>query len=104
MKSVHSVSGRVQVTTEGGLDAAYEAPNVYAAMDALAGRARAWAERRQRLLVERGEGGGLAPEEAGRAAAAVIKQVGALRCQHVPSTCIDHVAALGRGGKKLWEL
>ncbi len=68
-----------QVTSEGGLDAAFEAPNVYAAMDALAARARLWAERRQRLLGERGEGGALAPEEAGRIAAAAVKQASALR-------------------------
>ena len=64
------------MTTEGGLDAAFEAPNIYAAMDALADRARLWAERRARLLGERGEGGGLPPEEAGRLAAAAVKQVG----------------------------
>ncbi|GAB4820330.1 hypothetical protein N2152v2_007376 [Parachlorella kessleri] len=67
-----------QVTAEGGLDAALEAPNVYAAMDALAARARAWAERRVRLLAEQaGEGGAaalVAPEEAGRAAAMAVKQ------------------------------
>lgn len=41
-----------QVTSEGGIEAAYEAPNVYSAIDALATRARAAAERRQRLLLE----------------------------------------------------
>ena len=34
------------------MEAAYEAPNVYSAIDALAARARAAAERRQRLLLE----------------------------------------------------
>ena len=42
----------LQVTAEGGLEAAYEAPNVYSAIDALAARARSFAERRQRLLLE----------------------------------------------------
>ena len=73
-----------QVTSEGGLDAAMEAPFVYAAIDALAARATAWAERRQRLLLEGGvpsaAAGGepppqLTPEEAGAAAAAAVKQV-----------------------------
>lgn len=75
-----------QVTSEGGLDAAYEAPNVYAAMDALAARARSWAERRQRALLGEGQpgsggvghsagGGQLASaEEAGRLAEAVVRQ------------------------------
>ncbi len=61
-----------------------EAPYVYAAIDALAARATAWAERRQRLLLESGgvpspAAGGhpppLTPEEAGAAAAAAVKQV-----------------------------
>ena len=42
----------LQVTAEGGLEAAFEAPNVYTAVDALAARARAAVERRQRLLIE----------------------------------------------------
>ena len=40
------------MTAEGGLEAAYEAPNIYSAIDALAARARTFAERRQRLLLE----------------------------------------------------
>ena len=42
----------VQLTAEGGWDAAQEAPFLYAAMDALAARAGTWAERRQRLRIE----------------------------------------------------
>ena len=44
--------GCVQLTAEGGWDAAQEAPFLYAAMDALAARAGTWAERRQRLRIE----------------------------------------------------
>ncbi len=43
---------RLQVTAEGGLEAAFEAPNVFSAIDALAARARSAAERRQRTLLE----------------------------------------------------
>lgn len=42
----------LQLTVEGGWDAAQEAPYLYAAMDALANRAGIWAERRQRLKLE----------------------------------------------------
>jgi hypothetical protein len=42
----------LQVTAEGGLEAAFEVPNVYSAIDALASRARATTERRQRLHLE----------------------------------------------------
>jgi hypothetical protein len=56
-----------------------EAPYIYAAMDALAARATAWAERRQRLLLEGTPPDAAAalqsPEEAGAAAAAAVKQV-----------------------------
>ncbi|KAK9868787.1 hypothetical protein WJX84_008695 [Apatococcus fuscideae] len=40
------------VTTEGGFDAAMEAPFIYGALDALAARSAAWAERRQHLLLD----------------------------------------------------
>ena len=76
------------MTSEGGWEAAIEAPHIYAAIDALAARAAAWTERRQRALLEaqhhRGAGGGVPaeqqhglaePEDAGRAAAAAVKQV-----------------------------
>ncbi len=43
------------MTAEGGLEAAFEAPNIYSAIDALAARARIAAERRQRLLLEGGD-------------------------------------------------
>ena len=62
---------------EGGVDAAQEAPFIYAAMDALANRAASWAERRQRLLQERSAHGSdsLSPNDAAQAAAARVKQV-----------------------------
>ncbi|KAL4420636.1 hypothetical protein ABPG75_010292 [Micractinium tetrahymenae] len=66
-----------QVTAEGGLEAAYEAPNLYSAIDALAARARAAAERRQRLLLEAADPMAqdalLSPEEVGAQAAAAVK-------------------------------
>lgn len=73
----HSVVLIVKVTAEGGLDAAMEAPFVFAAIDALAARATAWAERRQRLLIEAcpADGSLQSPEEAGAAAAAAVKNV-----------------------------
>ncbi|KAK9840636.1 hypothetical protein WJX81_005957 [Elliptochloris bilobata] len=66
------------VMTEGTLDAATEAPHVFAAADALAARAAAWTERRQRLRVEAAVPGG--PElqdahETGAVAAAEVKKV-----------------------------
>ena len=42
----------LQLTAEGGWDAAQEAPFVYAAMDALASRAGSWAEHQQRIRIE----------------------------------------------------
>jgi hypothetical protein len=69
-----------QVMAEGTWDAAAEAPHVFAAMDALAARAAAWAERRQRLRVEAAPAGGAELQdahEAGAAAAAEVKKVGA---------------------------
>ncbi|PSC71813.1 RING finger 10 [Micractinium conductrix] len=66
-----------QVTAEGGVEAAYEVPNLYSAIDALAGRARSAAERRQRLLLEGADPMAqdvlLAPGEAGAQAAAAVK-------------------------------
>lgn len=70
-----------QLISEGGLDADYEVPHVLAAIDSLAASAKAWTERRQRLLLERLEmvqgessSSGIAPEEAGRAAMAAVKR------------------------------
>ncbi|KAI3430854.1 hypothetical protein D9Q98_009263 [Chlorella vulgaris] len=66
-----------EVTAEGGLEAAFEAPNIYSAIDALAARARSAAERRQRLLLEGGDAMAqdavLTPEELGQQAAAAVK-------------------------------
>ena len=42
----------VQLTSEGGWDAAQEAPYVYAALDARAARAGGWGDRQQRLRIE----------------------------------------------------
>ena len=67
----------MQVTTEGGYDAAMEAPYIYAAVDALAVRAGKWAERRQRLLLEASPDD-LAlpsPEAAAAVAIAAVKEV-----------------------------
>eukprot|EP00884_Botryococcus_braunii_P023287 jgi/Botrbrau1/9642/Bobra.0131s0019.2 len=69
----------VQVTSEGGMEAAMEAPYVYAALDALAARAASWAERRQRHLVDASSPSLAAtlqdPHEAGAAMAAAVKKV-----------------------------
>lgn len=70
----------LQVTAEGGVDAAMEAPYIYAALDALAARAAAWAEHRQRSLISAAPQGApasmLLPEAVGRQAAEVVRQVG----------------------------
>ena len=70
----------LQVTAEGGIDAAQEAPYIYAALDALAARAAAWAEHRQRNLISAAPQGAAAsmllPEAVGRQAAEVVRQVG----------------------------
>ena len=67
----------MQVTAEGGQDAAMEAPAIYAAIDALAARAMAWAERRQRMLLDaQPEDPSLpSPAEAASAASMAIKEV-----------------------------
>lgn len=67
----------LQVTSEGGPDAAQEAPFIFAAMDALANRAASWAERRQRTLQDRNVQGAdaVSPHDAARFAAAAVKQV-----------------------------
>ena len=69
----------VQVTTEGGFDAAMEAPFVYGALDALACRSAAWAERRQHLLLEQAPPDKTAsmpePYVVAADAAAAVKQV-----------------------------
>lgn len=61
---------------QGGRDAALEAPNVFAAADALAARAASFAERRQRALQEAfaDESHAVSPQEAASAAAAAVKQ------------------------------
>jgi hypothetical protein len=68
---------RMQVTAEGGVDAAQEAPFIFSAMDSLANRAASWAERRQRLLQERGIEGPrmVTPHDAALEAAAAVKEV-----------------------------
>lgn len=61
------------------MDAAWEAPHVFASADALAARAAAWTERRQRLRLEAAPIGGpelMGAHEAGAAAAAEVKKVG----------------------------
>lgn len=70
----------MQVTTEGGFDAAMEAPFVYGALDALAARSAAWAERRQHLLLDQAAPDKAAsmpePHAVAANAAAAVKQVG----------------------------
>jgi hypothetical protein len=75
----------VQLLAEGGLDATYEVPPIVAAIEAMANRARAWTERRERLLIEKLNdeevaaalaGGALAAAElAGKEAMAALKRV-----------------------------
>ena len=50
------------MTSEGGLEAAFAAPHIYYALDALAARARKWALRRMEALLGRGLLPGVAPE------------------------------------------
>ncbi len=54
-----------------------EAPFIYAAIDALAARAMAWAERRQRMLLDAhpDDASLLSPAEAASAASIAIKEV-----------------------------
>ena len=55
-----------------------EAPALYAAIDALAARAAAWGERRQRQALQRpgaAEDGAATPEDAGLRAALAVKRV-----------------------------
>lgn len=66
------------MTSEGGTDALMEAPALYAAIDAIAARSAAWAERRQRQVSQQpglSDGGAVAPEDAGLQAAAAVKRV-----------------------------
>lgn len=69
----------MQVTTEGGFDAAMEAPFVYGSLDALAARSAAWAERRQHLLLDQAPPDKAAcmpePHVVAADAAAAVKQV-----------------------------
>ena len=71
----------MQVTAEGGQDAAMEAPFIYAAIDALAARAMAWAERRQRMILASHpeDYSLLSPGEAASAASAAVKEVRAVK-------------------------
>lgn len=69
-----------QVTSQGGMDAAREAPFVYAALDALAARAQRWALHRAEALQASGtlaavEGAGAVPDALAAAAEASVKQV-----------------------------
>jgi len=74
-----------QLLAEGGHDATYEVPPILAAIDIMANRARAWTERRQRLLLEKLDdeeaaaalaGGALAVAElAGKEAMEAVKRV-----------------------------
>lgn len=68
-----------QVTAEGGCDAAREVDALYRSLEALERRARAWAERRQQLLLDAADpiAAGKLPsaQEAGAAAAAVVAAV-----------------------------
>ena len=70
----------MQLTAEGGWDAAQEAPYLYAAMDALASRAGTWAERQQRLRIENATEQAASemadPAVVAREAIAFVKQVG----------------------------
>lgn len=80
-----------QVTAEGGQDAAMEAPFIYAAIDALVSRAMAWAERRQRMLLEaHPEDASLySPEEAATAASATVKEVNVfLLTKRIACSCL----------------
>ena len=73
----------MQVTTEGGFDAAMEAPFIYGALDALAARSAAWAERRQHLLLDLAPPDKAAtmpePHVVAADAAAAVKQVGSIQ-------------------------
>ena len=68
-----------QVAAEGGLDAPREVDALYRSLDALERRARAWAERRQQLLLDAADpiAAGKLPsaQEAGAAAAAIVSAV-----------------------------
>ncbi len=61
-----------------------EAPYVYAALDALAGRAASWAERHQRHLLQRSPPSALPglqePEAAAAAMAAAVRKVSPPAC------------------------
>ena len=76
----HDARNAMQVTTEGGFDAAMEAPFVYGALDALAARSAAWAERRQHLLLDQAPPDKAVsmpePHVVAADAAAAVKQVG----------------------------
>lgn len=88
-----------QVLYEGGTEAAAEAPFIYAALDALALRARRWAARRAEALHEHlpGTAGAVAGgsnsttsstpwEDVGMAAEAQTKQV---RRRHLSCVCVS---------------
>jgi hypothetical protein len=81
-----------QVTSEGGMEAAMEAPFVYAALDALASRAASWAERRQRRLLESAVPAVAAtmqePEEAATMMAAAVKKVQMVKMPRILPLCL----------------
>jgi hypothetical protein len=86
-----------QLAAEGGQEAAIEAPNVTAAMESLAVRARLWAERRERARAERA---GLEPadaaaatEQAGRAAARAVEDACAVAAAQAAHRTERQVAA-----------
>ena len=86
----------MQVTTEGGFDAAMEAPYIYAAIDALALRAGKWAERRQRLILEgvSADAALITPEAASAAAVAAVKEVCFLSPSQEPQDLQDRSGPL----------
>ncbi|KXZ43366.1 hypothetical protein GPECTOR_92g589 [Gonium pectorale] len=70
----------MQLVSEGGSDAAFEAPYVYGALEQLAVRARRWAEHRGEVLAARGllaarEGPAADPAALGAAAEEAVKQM-----------------------------
>jgi hypothetical protein len=110
------MEGRVQVTAEGGLEAAMEAPYVYKALDSLALRAASWAERAQRHQLDSSPPSLAAslpdPQEAGAAMAAAVKKVrrftfvahvvaGSIPCLNSPFPPSSPFFLFGEGGK--WE-
>ena len=80
-----------------------EAPYVYAAVDALATRAAAWAERRARLLQDASpaSSGHASPEAIAAAAAAAVKQVSCCEATTYCCACLGHDQVVLRAGLDL---